>query len=170
MVVHDSQFFIRSVSNDNSTFVVVHSVAAFSNLDSRICLLPALLLSAPFLPSRAKIVLTFHPSILHNLHQFPPSSRIFCRARLLHFDCSTANRPIPLYSFTIDHFLLDSLLLSSILSNPTPSLNTLPCKCRMCNICPFISFLFIQKLKRSFQLKEHFTCSSSNLMDCIWSS
>ncbi|BFZ15785.1 hypothetical protein BsWGS_18824 [Bradybaena similaris] len=111
-------------------------------------------------PNRTKLILTFHP---HNL----AASKIFLRHHnILHSDPYTKQvfSEKPLVVFRRDKNLRD-ILVHSRLPTHTPS-PTGTTKCRRgCKTCPFViqtpSVCFP---KRTFTIKETFTCESRNLI------
>ena len=60
----------------------------------------------------------------------------------------------------------NSLVRSSLPSNLEPG--TFNCSRKRCNTCPFIySKTHIQGPKRSYQVNDHFDCTTSNIIYCI---
>lgn len=63
------------------------------------------------------------------------------------------------------------LLGSLAPSHPNHWLPSTFCSCRRCNTCPYTTSLdFNQGPQQSFQVGLGFTCTSSNLIYCIWCS
>eukprot|EP00061_Rhincodon_typus_P002756 g18384.t1 len=73
----------------------------------------------------------------------------------------------PLSAFRRDRSLHDSLVRSTRPTSPT-SPNTFPCNCRKCYTCPYIAPLTpIQGPKKTFHIRQMFTCTSTNVVYCI---
>eukprot|EP00061_Rhincodon_typus_P001664 g15401.t1 len=114
---------------------------------------------------RVRLILTYHPT---NIHIQKIIRHHFC---YLQRDSTTRHTfPSPLLSaFHRDCSLRDTLVHTSLTTNTSPQpYVTFPCNWQRCNTCPFTSPLSsIQGPKHSFQVKQHFTCTSQNLANCI---
>eukprot|EP00061_Rhincodon_typus_P000508 g11925.t1 len=75
----------------------------------------------------------------------------------------------PLSAFRRDRSLRDLLVHTSATPNTSPQpYSTFPCNQQKWNTCAFTSSLpRIQEPKHTFQVKQHFTCTSKNLVYCI---
>ena len=72
----------------------------------------------------------------------------------------------PLISFKRDRNLRNSLVRSSLPSNLEPG--TFNCSRKVCNTCPFInSKTHIHGPNGSYQVNDHFDCTTSNIIYCI---
>eukprot|EP00061_Rhincodon_typus_P007443 g29149.t1 len=69
----------------------------------------------------------------------------------------------PLSAFRRDRSLHDSLIHSTLPTSPTNP-GTFPCNRRRCYTCPFTS---IPGPKKTFHIKQMFTCTSANVVYCI---
>eukprot|EP00061_Rhincodon_typus_P005995 g26162.t1 len=118
----------------------------------------ALSLSLPSRNSeRVLLVLTYHPTSIH-------IQKIIRRHfRQLQQEAITGHIfPSPPLS-TFHRDISSGTPRSKLPSHPQPH-GTFPCNCQRCNTCPFISSLpSIQGSKHTFQVKQHFTCTSQNL-------
>ncbi|XP_059504218.1 uncharacterized protein LOC125456532 [Stegostoma tigrinum] len=114
-------------------------------------------------PKRIPLVLTHHPTNLR-------IQRIILR-HFRHSQSDPTTQDIfpspPLSAFRRDHSLHDSLVRSTLPSNPTtPSI--FPCNCRKCHTFPHTSSLTpIPGPKMTFHSKQRFTCTSANVVYCI---
>ena len=73
---------------------------------------------------------------------------------------------LPLVSFKRDRNLRNSLVRSSLPSNLEPG--TFNCSRKVCNTCPFInSKTHIRGPNGSYQVNDHFDCTTSNIIYCI---
>jgi hypothetical protein len=111
---------------------------------------------------RIPFTLTFHPvnnSIKPIIHR---------NFNLLHSDTRTANifNERPLFSFKRARNLRSFLVKGTLPSNNNPG--TFRCSRKRCFTCPFLSSrTSITGPKSTFQIKDHFNCTSSNLVYCI---
>eukprot|EP00061_Rhincodon_typus_P003500 g20240.t1 len=122
----------------------------------------------PSLPSRNSdrdpLNLTYHPTSIH--------IQKIIRYHFRHLQRDATTRHIfpfpPLSACCRDHSLRDTLVHTSFIPNTSPQLDgTFSCNWRRCNTCPFTSSLpIIQGPKRTFQVKQHFTRTSQNLVYC----
>ena len=111
---------------------------------------------------RIPFVLTFHPNNL------AARNVVLRNFKILQSDPETA--PIfpnpPLVSFKCDRNLRNSLVRSSLPSNLEPG--TFNCSRKVCNTCPFInSKTHIRGPNGSYQVNDHFDCTTSNIIYCI---
>ena len=111
---------------------------------------------------RIPFTLTFHPNnlaarnvVLRNFEirqSYPETAPIFPNP--------------PLVSFKRDRNLRNSLVRSSLPSNLEPG--TFNCSRKVCNTCPFInSKTHIRGPNGSYQVNDHFDCTTSNIIYCI---
>eukprot|EP00061_Rhincodon_typus_P005952 g26084.t1 len=105
-------------------------------------------------------VLTYHPTNL----------RIQCIIlyHIRHLQSDPTTKDIfpspPLSAFRRDHFLHDSLVCSKLPTSPS----TFPCNRRRCYTCPYTSHLTsIPGTKKTFHIRQRFTCISVNVVYCI---
>ena len=111
---------------------------------------------------RIPFTLTFHPNNL------AARNVVLRNFKILQPDPETA--PIfpnpPLVSFKRDRNLRNSLVRSSLPSNLEPG--TFNCSRKVCNTCPFInSKTHIRGPNGSYQVNDHFDCTTSNIIYCI---
>ena len=111
---------------------------------------------------RIPFTLTFHPNNL------AARNVVLRNFKILQSDPETA--PIfpnpPLVSFKRDRNLRNSLVRSSLPSNLEPG--TFNCSRKVCNTCPFInSKTHIRGPNGSYQVNDHFDCTTSNIIYCI---
>ena len=111
---------------------------------------------------RIPFTLTFHPNNL------AARNAVLRNFKILQSDPETA--PIfpnpPLVSFKRDRNLRNSLVRSSLPSNLEPG--TFNCSRKVCNTCPFInSKTHIRGPNGSYQVNDHFDCTTSNITYCI---
>ena len=111
---------------------------------------------------RINFTLTFHPNNL------AARNVVLRNFKILQSDPETA--PIfpnpPLVSFKRDRNLRNSLVRSSLPSNLEPG--TFNCSRKVCNTCPFInSKTHIRGPNGSYQVNDHFDCTTSNIIYCI---
>ena len=111
---------------------------------------------------RIPFTLTFHPNNL------AARNAVLRNFKILQSDPETA--PIfpnpPLVSFKRDRNLRNSLVRSSLPSNLEPG--TFDCSRKVCNTCPFInSKTHIRGPNGSYQVNDHFDCTTSNIIYCI---
>ena len=111
---------------------------------------------------RIPFTLTFHPNNL------AARNVVLRNFEILQSDPETA--PIspnpPLVSFKRDRNLRNSLVRSSLPSNLEPG--TFNCSRKVCNTCPFInSKTHIRGPNGSYQVNDHFDCTTSNIIYCI---
>ena len=111
---------------------------------------------------RIPFTLTFHPNNL------AARNVVLGNFKILQSDPETA--PIfpnpPLVSFKRDRNLRNSLVRSSLPSNLEPG--TFNCSRKVCNTCPFInSKTHIRGPNGSYQVNDHFDCTTSNIIYCI---
>ena len=111
---------------------------------------------------RIHFTLTFHPNNL------AARNVVLRNFKILQSDPETA--PIfpnpPLVSFERDRNLRNSLVRSSLPSNLEPG--TFNCSRKVCNTCPFInSKTKIRGPNGSYQVNDHFDCTTSNIIYCI---
>ena len=111
---------------------------------------------------RIPFTLTFHPNNLADRNV------VLRNFKILQSDPETA--PIfpnpPLVSFKRNRNLRNSLVRSSLPSNLEPG--TFNCSRKVCNTCPFInSKTHIRGPNGSYQVNDHFDCTTSNIIYCI---
>ena len=111
---------------------------------------------------RIPFTLTFHPNNL------AARNVVLRNFKILQSDPETA--PIfpnpPLVSFKRDRNLRNSLVRSSLPPNLEPG--TFNCSRKVCNTCPFInSKTHIRGPNGSYQVNDHFDCTTSNIIYCI---
>ena len=111
---------------------------------------------------RIPFTLTFHPNNL------AARNVVLRNFKILQSDPETA--PIfpnpPLVSFKRNRNLRNSLVRSSLPSNLEPG--TFNCSRKVCNTCPFInSKTHIRGPNGSYQVNDHFDCTTSNIIYCI---
>ena len=111
---------------------------------------------------RIPFTLTFHPNNL------AARNAVLRNFKILQSDPETA--PIfpnpPLVSFKRDRNPRDSLVRSSLPSNLEPG--TFNCSRKVCNTLPFInSKTHIRGPNGSYQVNDHFDCTTSNIIYCI---
>ena len=111
---------------------------------------------------RIPFTLTFHPNNL------AARNVVLRNFKILQSDPETA--PIfpnpPLVLFKRDRNLRNSLVRSSLPSNLEPG--TFNCSRKVCNTCPFInSKTHIRGPNGSYQVNDHFDCTTSNIIYCI---
>ena len=111
---------------------------------------------------KSEWTLTFHPNNL------AARNAVLRNFKILQSDPETA--PIfpnpPLVSFKRDRNLRNSLVRSSLPSNLEPG--TFNCSRKVCNTCPFInSKTHIRRPNGSYQVNDHFDCTTSNIIYCI---
>ena len=111
---------------------------------------------------RIPFTLTFHPNNL--------AARNVVLGNFKILQCVPETAPIfpnpPLVSFKRDRNLRNSLVRSSLPSNLEPG--TFNCSRKVCNTCPFInSKTHIRGPNGSYQVNDHFDCTTSNIIYCI---
>ena len=150
-----SNFFSERGYPDN---ILSKALSSVQNVNRESALEPSASNNEEWIP----FTLTFHPNnlaarnvVLRNfkiLQSDPETARIFPNP--------------PLVSFKRDRNLRNSLVRSSLPSNLEPG--TFNCSRKVCNTCPFInSKTHIQGPKGSYQVNDHFDCTTSNIIYCI---